>query len=82
MTDFNPYGLKRGHGILCKFGRRGHQYALVHSVTPSLVKVVKWRAVSRTWTKPVKLWPSEVVRRANVGEFKTTAVPASIWGSQ
>jgi hypothetical protein len=83
MTEHNLFSrIKRGDGIVAQFGRSGHQYAIVFSTSVDRVMVVKWRANSRRWTKPVKLWPGDLVRRANEGEFKADPVPSSIWNGR
>lgn len=57
--------LKRGDGIVVRFGSKGSQAAIVYSVTGRLL-VMKWRAKSHEWTNPVRIIRSDVLRYDNI----------------
>lgn len=60
MIEFKD--LRPGMVIRVTFGARGSQRAEVTRVTPAgNVYVRKWRATSETWTKPIRLYPSEFI---------------------
>lgn len=74
--------LRRGDGIVVSFGSKGKQYAIVYGNRNGNVSVVKWRAVSKTWTKRVKLYRADFIRRADCGEFKADPIPQIIWSGK
>lgn len=53
--------LRVGDTIEVSFGSKGTQKALVEKITPQgNVYVAKFRAKSGSWTKPVRLYPTEL----------------------
>lgn len=57
------YGqLRPGSTLQTKFGSRGKQNAKVVKITKNgTVYVTKYRAASDEWTKPVRLYPADIV---------------------
>jgi hypothetical protein len=53
--------LRVGDTVEVSFGSRGTQKALVEKITPQgNVYVCKYRERSGSWTKPVRLYPTEL----------------------
>lgn len=54
--------LRPGDKIRVRFGAKGTQTAIVHDITRAgNVRVKKYSAKSMSWTKPVRLYPSELI---------------------
>lgn len=56
--------LKRGDGVVVRFGSKASQAAIVYSVAGPLL-VMKWRARSHKWTKPIRIIRRDVLRCDN-----------------
>lgn len=89
MTDPEFHRLRRGDGIWVRFGSKGRQYAIVYGSSPHRTLVLKWRAVSKTWTGRVKLHPSDFLYRSEIGGSTdrerpkdVAPVPADIWSGK
>jgi len=77
ISGFEIYQkVRRGDGIVVQYGTQGgSQYALVHRRDKTgFVRVLKWSNRSQKWTGEIKLYPGELIRRASLGEYKTTPV--------
>lgn len=69
--------LRRGDGIVIRIGSRGTQYALVVSVAADgrSARVRKWLARGARWTDRRTVYPVQVLRRAQLGEYR----PSKPW---
>ena len=82
MSDFET--LRRGDGVLCRFGSRGTQLGVVYGRDSRRVLVVKWREKSKSWTGRVKLHQDSFLRRATPDEITrhTQPIPFDLWSGK
>lgn len=82
MTDFDT--LKRGAGVLVRFGARGTQLGVVYGRDERRVLVLKWRDRSKTWTSRVKLHRDDLIRLADPDEIArhTQPIPFDLWSGK
>lgn len=61
--------LRAGDHVKVAFGSKGMQLAVVHSITNAgNVRVQKYRVKSNSWTKPVRLYPHDLLAIVKVAE--------------
>lgn len=73
MLQADYQKLRRHDAIRVHFGSRGSQLAIVHGRSPSgMLLAFKLSKTRNRWTtKPVKVWPGEVIEKLhNEGEFR------------
>lgn len=73
--------LQRGDGIHVTFGSHGSQLAMVYGRSKAgAVYALKYRAKSKKWTKPVRIYVSEVIKRSREFEHaKAAPIPVALW---